>query len=377
MHSCELLSFISAIIWLAILFLPWRPYLTKEVLEADTSVKDPDLSDITVLIPARNEAQVIKKTLGFLKDQGKGLKIILIDDESVDGTAEKAKEAGIANLYILKGKPLPDGWAGKIWALEQGFRLVNTPYLLIMDADIYLRKGIILALKNKMLNNGYDLVSLMAVLSMKRVWEKVLIPSFVYFFKLLYPFSLCNRKDLPFAAAAGGCMFTKKRVIEHIGGFESIKNEIIDDCALAKRIKQKGYSTWIGLTHSVISAREYKGLSDIWNMVARSAFTQLNYSFLLLALCTIALISSFVFPFLGIISGRIIGLLISFLALSAMMLSYIPILDFYKLNRIWALTLPVSGILYLMMTWSSALRYLSGKRSVWKGRVYSVNDIPE
>ncbi len=377
MHSCELLSFISAIIWLVILFLPWRPYLTKEVLEADTSVKDPDLSDVTVLIPARNEASVIKKTLGFLKDQGKGLKIILVDDESVDGTAEKAKEAGIANLYVLKGEPLPDGWAGKIWALEQGFRLVNTPYLLIMDADIYLRKGIILALKNKMLSNGYDIVSLMAVLSMKRVWEKVLIPSFVYFFKLLYPFSLCNRKDLPFAAAAGGCMFTKKRVIEHIGGFESIKNEIIDDCALAKRIKQKGYSTWIGLTHSVISAREYKGLSDIWNMVARSAFTQLNYSFLLLGLCTVALISSFVFPFLGIISGRITGLLISFLALSAMMLSYIPILDFYKLNRLWALTLPISGILYLMMTWSSALRYLSGKRSVWKGRVYSVNDIPE
>ncbi len=375
MHSCELLSFISAIIWLVILFLPWRPYLTKEVLEADTSVKDPDLSDVTVLIPARNEAPVIKKTLGFLKDQGKGLKIILVDDESVDGTAEKAKEAGIANLYVLKGEPLPDGWAGKIWALEQGFRLVNTPYLLIMDADIYLRKGIILALKNKMLSNGYDIVSLMAVLSMKRVWEKVLIPSFVYFFKLLYPFSLCNRKDLPFAAAAGGCMFTKKRVIEHIGGFESIKNEIIDDCALAKRIKQKGYSTWIGLTHSVISAREYKRLSEIWNMVARSAFTQLNYSFLLLGLCTVALISSFVFPFLGIISGRITGILISFLALSAMMLSYIPILDFYKLSKLWALTLPISGMLYLMMTWSSALRYLSGKRSLWKGRVYSVNDI--
>ena len=375
MHTCELLSFIATIIWLAILFLPWKPYLTKEVLESDTSIKDPDLSDVTVLIPARNEAHVIKKTLSCLKDQGKGLKIILVDDESVDGTSEKAKEAGIANLLILRGKPLPDGWAGKIWALEQGFRLINTPYLLIMDADIYLKKGVILALKKKMLNDGYDLVSLMAVLSMKRFWEKVLIPSFVYFFKLLYPFSLCNRKDLPFAAAAGGCMFTKRQVIEHIGGFESIKSEIIDDCALAKRIKQKGYSTWIGLTHSVISGREYKGLSDIWNMVARSAFTQLNYSFLLLGLCTLALVSSFVFPFLGIMSGRIIGLLITLLSLSAMMLTYIPVLDFYGLNRVWALALPVSGVLYLMMTWSSALRYLSGKRSVWKGRIYSANDI--
>jgi hopene-associated glycosyltransferase HpnB len=377
MQICEVLSFISAIIWLVILFLPWKPYLTKEVLEADTSEKEPDLSDVTVLIPARNEAQVIKKTMSFLKDQGKGLKIILVDDESEDGTAERAKEAGIAELYILKGKPLPAGWAGKIWALDQGFKLVKTPYLLIMDADIFLKKGTILSLKKKLLSDEYDLVSLMAVLSMKRFWEKMLISSFVYFFKLLYPFSLCNKKDLPFAAAAGGCMFTKREVIQKIGGFKSIKDEIIDDCALAKKIKQNGYSTWIGLTHSVISGREYAGLSDIWNMVARSAFTQLNYSFLLLALCTIALISSFVFPFLGMISGSLTGVLITFLALSAMILTYIPVLNFYGINKLWALTFPIAGLLYLMMTWSSAFRYISGKRSIWKGRVYSVHNIPE
>ena len=122
MHTCELLSFIATIIWLAILFLPWKPYLTKEVLESDTSIKDPDLSDVTVLIPARNEAEVIEDTLNALKKQGKGLKIILVDDQSTDGTAKRAKETGIKNLTIVQGRELPKGWAGKIWALEQGFR---------------------------------------------------------------------------------------------------------------------------------------------------------------------------------------------------------------------------------------------------------------
>ncbi len=375
MHSFEILSLISAIIWIGILLLPWKPYSTKESLDAEPLKEAPDLSDVTVLIPARNEAEVIEDTLNALKKQGKGLKIILVDDQSTDGTAKRAKETGIKNLTIVQGRELPKGWAGKIWALEQGFRLVSSPFTLLIDADIYIKEGLIWALKKKALNESYDMVSLMAVLSMKNFWEKLLIPAFVYFFKLLYPFSLCNKKGFPIAGAAGGCMFLKTEAIKKIGGFESIKDEIIDDCALAKKIKKEGYATWIGLTHSAISKRRYNKLSDIWNMVARTAFTQLKYSFLLLLLCTAALIASFIFPFLGIFAGTKLGFTLSVLATVSMIKTYIPTLSFYGINRLWALSLPLSGILYLMMTWTSAIRYICGKRSIWKGRVYSSYDI--
>ncbi len=371
----ELLSLISLIIWISILLLPWRPYSTKETLDAEKFDEDYDLSDVTVLIPARNEAKVIKDTLEALKDQGKGLKIILVDDESEDGTSERAKETKIEGLKIIKGMPLPEGWAGKIWALEQGFKFVNTTFTLLMDADIFMKKGIIGKLRKKATEEDLDMVSLMARLNMENIWEKILIPSFIYFFKLLYPFSLCNKERFPIAAAAGGCIFVKTEAIKKIGGFKSIKNEIIDDCALAKRIKKRGYRIWIGLTHSVISRRRYSRLSEIWNMVARSAFTQLRYSILLLILCTLALISAFVFPFFGLFSGSLKGIIISLATFVSMWLTYIPILDFYSIRKVWAFTLPMAGILYLFMTWTSAIRYFFGKRSIWKGRIYSSHNI--
>ncbi len=365
MQSFEILSAISALIWTCILLLPWKPYSTEESLDSEP-VED-DLSDVTVLIPARNEAHMIKDTLLSVKDQGKGIKIILVDDQSDDGTAEVAEGLKIEGLKVIRGKELPSGWTGKIWALEQGFRHIKTPFLLLTDADISLKKGIVSTVKRKLVEEGWDVISLMAVLSMKSFWERILIPSFVYFFKMLYPFRLCNRKDSRIAGAAGGFVFLKTEVIKKIGGFSSIKGEIIDDCELAKRIKSSGFSIWLGLTHSVISRRRY-GLSDIWNMVARSAFAQLKFSFLLLFLCSICLIASFVFPFLGFFSKY--GTIFSVISFLEMFLTYIPTLDFYGIPKRWAISLPFSGILYLFMTWTSAIRYISGKRSSWKGRVY-------
>ncbi len=377
MQTYDLLALVSAIIWITILFLPWRPYSTKEALDISSDAEDTDLTDVTVIIPARNESKVIHDTLWALKNQGEGLNIILVDDESTDGTAERAKGMGIERLKVVQGSPLPNGWTGKIWALEQGLRLVDTPFTLLMDADILIKQGMVKTLKNKMVREGWDMISLMAMLNMESFWEKLLIPSFIYFFKLLYPFSLCNKKGSPVAAAAGGCIFIKREALRYIGGFKSIRNEIIDDCALAKKIKKAGYSTWIGLTHSVISRRKYNGLSDIWNMVARSAFTQLKYSLLLLVLCTIMLVASFIFPFIGLFSGSICTSLISCLALCAMIATYMPTIKFYGLSKAWTFTLPISGVLYLMMTWSSAIRYYRGKRSEWKGRIYSTHDVSQ
>ncbi len=375
MQVFDLLAYISACIWITIFLLPWKPYSTKEVLDSSDLDIDSDFYDITVVIPARNESKIIKNTLMALNEQGKRLNIVLVDDESTDGTSEIARDMGLENLKIIKGKPLPKGWTGKIWALEQGLQLVNTPYTLFIDADIIMKNRILATLKDKMIKEDWDMISLMAALSMNKFWEKMLIPSFIYFFKLLYPFSLSNKRSSKIAAAAGGCMFVKTKALRDIGGFQSIKDEIIDDCALAKRLKQAGNKIWIGLTRSVISQRKYTKLSDIWNMVARTAFTQLKYSISLLILCTIMMAASFIFPFLGLLSNNIYAILISWLALSVMIITYMPTIKFYGLSKLWALTLPISGVLYLMMTWSSAIRFFMGKRSEWKGRTYSAHNV--
>jgi hopene-associated glycosyltransferase HpnB len=365
------LSSTGALLWLAIMLLPWRPWDTLEFMDSAPASPKADLSDITVLIPARNEAEVIGKTLSSLKAQGHDLAIVLVDDRSTDGTAAVAQALGIQNLRIISGEPIPEGWSGKLWALEQGFRHVNTPLTLLIDADIELRLGIVEALRQKLKEDGLHLVSLMAQMRMVRFWEWLLMPAFVYFFKMLYPFRLSNSGFSSVAAAAGGCILLETRLINEIGGFKAICNELIDDCALAKRIKSRSYRTWIGLTHSVESLRPYETLAGIWNMVARSAFCQLRYSAVLLIGTTALILMAFWLPIVGLFFPLVSAKLISAGALVAMILSYLPTLKFYKQSRGWALTLPLIATLYLAMTWSSAIRFWAGAGLPWKGRFYT------
>ncbi len=367
----NLLAIFGACLWLTILFLPWRPWSTREHLDAtDVDELSYDLGDITVLIPARNEKDTIKKNLIGLKCQGNGLKIILIDDQSVDNTADIAATLGYKELTIISGKALPPGWSGKLWALEQGLHLVKTPLILLIDADIELRPGILAALRNVLHQNSLQLASLMASLRMESPWEKLLMPAFIYFFKLLFPFRLCNSISSKIAAAAGGCILIETNALKKIGGFRSLRGELIDDCALAARIKKEGLKIWIGLSHSVVSLRAYDHLSAIWNMVARTAFTQLNYSSLQLVFYTLILVIAFWIPGIGLLYSPHTAKYFSFLALSAMILTYIPILRFYSIPGWWALSMPITGTLYLAMLWTSAIRYFNGKRSEWKGRIY-------
>ncbi|MBT8407200.1 MAG: glycosyltransferase [Deltaproteobacteria bacterium] len=361
----------GAAIWLTILLLPWRPWSTSEVLDVSSPLPEVDLGDITVLIPARNEAETIKATLPALTAQGRGLNIILIDDQSSDGTGQVARKAVDENLLIIKGKSLPAGWTGKLWALEQGRSHIRTPFTLLLDADIEPLPGIIAELKRAMQERDVQLISLMAELRMKTFWEKLLMPAFIFFFKLLYPFRLSNTGTSRVAAAAGGCILLETRLLHEIGGFDSLRGELIDDCALARRIKTLGYKTWIGLTHSVRSIRPYEKLRTIWEMVARTAFTQLHYSGLVLALCTAIMVLSFVMPGLGLFLPSGMAKFFSALGLAIMILCYLPTLKFYGLPGRWALALPLIGILYLAMTWTSAMRYWLGRGSHWKGRAYS------
>ena len=363
----------GAALWLCILVLPWQPWRVRERLEPEPAEDGADVSleDVTVLIPARDEAAVIGDTLAALGRQGRGLRVVLVDDRSSDGTAEVARQAApkALTLDVHAGAPLAEGWTGKLWALEQGRRRIETPLTLLLDADITLRPGMIRALLTRREESGAPLVSVMAALRMRGGWEKLLLPAFIFFFRLLYPFHLANKSSRWIAAAAGGCVLIDTAALARIGGFEAIRGALIDDCALARAVKEAGHRTWIGVSRGAESHRDYPTLGAVWSMVARTAYTQLRYSPALLLLCTLLMALAFWAPIAGL-AGPLPAQIAAAVGLAAMGGCYLPTLRYYRLSPAWALALPLIGTLYLAMTWHSALRDWGGRRSEWKGRVY-------
>jgi hopene-associated glycosyltransferase HpnB len=366
------LSIVALLLWIGVLLAPWRPWSTREHLEAGVGavgVED-DLSDVVALVPVRNEADRITGTLVALHSQGRNLQIVVIDDGSEDDTFAVVEGLGLEGVSILRAGPLPEDWTGKVWAQYQAQRLLKRPLVLLLDADIRLLPGLVLALKARLRQKNASLVSVMVELPMKNRWEQLLMPAFTFFFKLLYPFALVNAPRSRVAAAAGGCVLMRTRALADIGGFAALKESLIDDCALARLVKRKGHAIWIGLTRSAVSTRRYYRLCDIWNMVARTAYTQLGYASPMLALCTLVLIVALIIPLAGLFAQKLGSVLSSVLALISMALSFIPTLRYYWLTSVRALTLPLAGVLFLAMTWTSAFRYWSGERSVWHGRAY-------
>jgi hopene-associated glycosyltransferase HpnB len=358
------------LIWIAILLLPWRPWSTRETLDSQT-IQNRDLSDVTVLIPARNESLTIKNTLLALKQQGNNLNVVLVDDQSTDNTVELANTVNLDRLTVVSGTELIEGWSGKLWALEQGRKNIKTPYLILLDADIVLEKDLIPVVLEKVKKEQLQMLSLMAFLKMHTFWERLLMPAFIFFFKLLYPFHLSNKPGSWTAAAAGGFILIETTVLEELGGFQCIKNALIDDCSLAKQVKKSGYKTWTGLTHSAISIRSYDTLTSIWQMVSRTAYTQLAYSLFLLLLCSFLMIAAFGLPLLALIQTESNIIIFGLVILGIQIACYLPTLRYYSMNPLYALSLPFTGVLYLLMTWSSAYRYYFGKGASWKGRYYN------
>jgi hopene-associated glycosyltransferase HpnB len=356
---------LAVLAWLLLLVLPIRSWLNGEVLDevAPTSA----VEDVTILIPARDEANYIGETVRSLRAQASDVDIVVIDDGSTDGTPRIVAEADPTSR-VISSLEKPDGWSGKLWALEQGLALVSTPRVMLLDADISINPGFLAAMLSAMTAKRVQLLSIMARLRTMSFWEKLLIPAFVFFFKQVYPFRLANSESHFVAAAAGGCILLETRLLKELGGFEAIKSDIIDDCALARLMKDAGYRTWLGLSHCVVSRRKYDSLASIWTMVDRTAFCQLNYSVVLLLVCTFVMVLCFWFPVFGLFASS--AVLPACVALSAMMVSYIPTLSFYRLNPLWATCLPVIGTLYLAMTWSSAMKHLVGMGVEWKGRQY-------
>jgi hopene-associated glycosyltransferase HpnB len=378
-------SALALVAWLAVLAAPWQPHRTRERLEADPSDEGADLASVTVLIPARDEAEVIGRTIAALARQGRGLVAVLVDDQSADGTAEvvarAAASAGAERLSVrvIGGAPLPSGWAGKLWALEQGLATVDRPFLLLLDADIELAPGMLAGLLRAAHERSASLVSIMAELACATFCEKLLAPAFVFFFKLLYPFALANDPAKRTAAAAGGCMLVRTAELRAIGGFAAIRGAIIDDCSLAAKLKANRQRIWLGMSRSVRSLRSYSDVGEFWRMVSRSAFTQLRYSTALLLLATALLVVTLLLPPVASAvflcsGGRVGGAGLGVLAWAAATGAYWPTVRFYRLAGPWTLTLPLAATLFLAMTWSSAIGYWRGTRATWKNRSYGSKD---
>ncbi|MDA0823645.1 MAG: glycosyltransferase [Proteobacteria bacterium] len=362
---------VSLFIWLAVCLLPWRPWSTRERLELNASLKSGGLGEISVLIPARNEAACIAETLSLLSRQGTFARIVVIDDQSDDDTKFIAENHPIENLLVVAGTTPPEGWSGKLWALNQGLSFVESRYVLLLDADIGLNPGTVATLLNHLEEKQLDMASLMANLHMQLFWEKLLLPPFVYFFKMLYPFALANSTNSQIAAGAGGCVLLRMTKLREIGGFTSLKNAIIDDCTLARKIKDSSGKIWIGLSNDARALRPYQTLSNVWNMVARTAYTQLRYSKSLLIVCTLLLLVSYVVPFAALFNPSSTATTLGIVAIATMLGTYIPTVRYYGLSPLWVFTLPVAAILFLAMTWTSAFRYSRGERSRWKNRSYA------
>jgi hopene-associated glycosyltransferase HpnB len=372
------LSALALVAWLGVLLAPYQPHRLRERLEADPAAPA-DLRTVTALIPARDEADVIGHAIASLTHQGRDLSVIVVDDQSTDDTAPAAAAAAgrapdALTLEIVRGETLPEGWAGKLWALEQGLKHVDRPFVLLLDADIELSARFVPTLLRAAERSGASLVSIMAELHCATFWEKLLTPAFVFFFKLLYPFALSNDPRRRTAAAAGGCMLVRTDVLRAVGGFAAIRGALIDDCTLAAVLKRAAPPIWLGVSRSVRSLRAYPGLRDFWAMVSRSAFTQLRYSTALLLLTTLVMLVVLAAPVLSValapIGAGVTSALVGLAAWAAMSAAYSPLVRFYRLAPPWALTLPFAAALFLAMTWSSAVAYWRGAHARWKNRSY-------
>lgn len=355
----------------------WRANVRED---ADLAPAPGHWPTVAAVIPARNEADVIGVSLSSLlgQDYPEPLTIILTDDQSDDGTAEAARSAAqrldaSGRLTVLSGKPLPPVWTGKLWAQKQGVdaakSLPEPPgYLLLTDADIAYDKGVVRRLVARAEAQSLVLTSLMVKLRCESLAERALIPAFVFFFQMLYPFAWVNRKESAIAAAAGGCMLVRADALEAAGGIEAIRSSLIDDCALGRSMKKQG-PIWLGLTESAHSLRPYPKFTDIRRMVARSAYDQLDYSPLLLAGTVIAMTLTYLMPPLLAIWGTGLAQAAGLLTWGLMTVAFYPIVRFYALSPLWAAALPLIASCYMLFTLDSGLQHWRGKGGFWKGRV--------
>jgi hopene-associated glycosyltransferase HpnB len=378
-----IVGLLAFVIWLYLLLARGGFWLTRE-RDDGTDIRRPGRwPAVVAIVPARNESDVIVQSIDSLlrQDYPGALRVVLVDDGSSDGTAAAALRASRAvasgrRLDVLTGAALPAGWTGKLWALEQGTRHAKASgeaidYFLLTDADIGHASDNLRNLVARAEQEGRVLVSLMAKLSCTTWAERFLIPAFVFFFQMLYPFAWVAQKDRKLAAAAGGCMLVRCDALERAGGIAAVRSEIIDDCALARRLKRQG-PIWLGLTRRTTSLRPYDGFLKIGRMVSRSAYAQLGYSALALAGTVVAMALVYLAPPLLALFAEGPAQWLGMGAWLLMAISFQPMLRFYWLSPLWGLALPAIGTVYTYFTLQSAFDVWRGRGGMWKDRVQAM-----
>ncbi len=387
------LSSVALAAWIYLLLFRGNFWRVGETLPREAARRD-RWPSVVAIIPARNEALVINNTVKALlkQDYPGNFKIMVVDDQSRDRTGRVAMRAAEASdssigFSVMSGSAPPSGWTGKLWALSQGISTTekaspDAEYYWFTDADIVHSKSCLRRLIQKAEDGDHDLVSLMVKLESRGIWELLLIPPFVYFFKKLYPFEWISNPKKKTAGAAGGCLLIRRNALENAGGIDSIKNALIDDCSLADRIKkfgrpETGGRVWLGLTARSRSIRPYNGLRGIWRMVARSAYTQLDHSPLKLLGTVIGMLVIYLTPPLAIFTyplhQSLLALEAGALAWLIMAYTFWPTLRLYSLPFWLAPSLPLAAALYTLMTIDSAFAHWRGKGGQWKGRTQAAH----
>ena len=385
MIGAVILSLAVMLAWLYLLLTRARPTGASEFDRIDTHEAPERWPSVSIIIPARNEASMLAFTLpsalSFYYPQAE---VILVDDCSDDGTAEAARQVATVqerdNLRVIAGTEPPSGWRGKLWALEQGLAEAAGDWLLFLDADIFCSPNLLRDLVRLALNQGYQMASLMALLRAESFWDRLLMPSFFFFFHVLYPFHWVRKPGSATAAAAGGCILVNRSALVQAGGLAAVRGAWIDDVAIAGALKRSGAKIYLGATAQVASFRRYGKLKSIRQMVTRSAFTQLRYSWTMLGLTLVALWLMFGVPPGGVFSASthflaadppaLVYLLgaASCCSLAFMIAAYAPAVRLYQLPLWWAWTLPAAAVFYAAMTLESALIHTLEKGPLWKGR---------
>jgi hopene-associated glycosyltransferase HpnB len=374
----EVVAIICALIWLYLIVGRGAFWLCG-VRDTDrTGLDVPQWPAVVAVVPARNEADHIAASIGSLlrQEYPGSFRIILVDDDSSDGTALIATRAAAFapnRLIVVGSESPPRGWTGKIWAVKQGIASaeeLQPEYLLLTDADIVHAPDTLAWLVKQARAGGFVLTSLMAKLRCESLAERTHVPAFIYFFQMLFPFSWVSKPHASTAAAAGGCMLVRADALENAGGIASIRNALIDDCSLAEKLKKVG-PVWLGLTDRARSIRPYDTLADVRRMIARSAYAQLRYSPLLLAATIAMMVLTFIAPPLLAIFATGLTRYLGIVVWLAMTISYIPTLRFYRLSPLWSLALPGIAALYLYYTIISAYDHMRGRGGQWKGRIHA------
>ncbi|BAT59605.1 N-glycosyltransferase [Variibacter gotjawalensis] len=369
-----ILATIALGIWTYLLTVHGRFWLGTE--RDDAPVADPETwPDVVAVVPARDEAENIAECIRSLvaQDYPGKFRAVLVDDNSTDNTAGIARAAahGSTRLEVVTGQPLALGWTGKLYAVKQGIEAAEADgsprYILLTDADIAHTPDSVRWLVAFAEKRGNVLTSFMAKLRCETLAERIHIPAFIFFFQMLYPFPWVNRRESPMAAAAGGCMLVRADALKAAGGIDVIRGALIDDCSLGAVMKKQG-PIWLGLTDRAHSIRPYD-FADCRKMVARSAFAQLKFSYVLLLGTVLGMAMTYLVPPVVTIIGSGGGQLMAAAAWGMMALAFQPTLRFYKMSPLWGLALPGIALLYSLYTIDSAYQYLRGRGGAWKGRM--------